>query len=365
MVTARMKTMYDAIVLGEIGLANRFVMAPMTRARAGADGRATALMAQYYAQRASAGLIVTEGIQPNPVGQGYAGTPGLHTAAQLDSWRAVTGAVHAAGGRIVAQLTHTGRIGHPELHPGARLPVGPSAVAAEGKIYTAAGLRDYPVPLVLRRSEIAATIADFAAAARNAIAAGFDGVEIHAGSGFLLHQFLSENANRRGDEYGGCLAGRVSLTADVADAVALAIGAGRTGLRISPASSYNDIAEGDTAGLYRELLARLPRLAYLHVMEAHSRLHTVAIRRQWRGALILNPHAVPGVGAVTPATANAVLDCELADAVSFGALFLANPDLPARVRAGGPYNLLDQHRLYGGGARGYTDYPLLRIEEPV
>lgn len=354
-----MSKMFDSITLGDLALANRFVMAPMTRNRATLDGMATALMATYYAQRASAGLIISEGIQPSQIGQGFSGTPGLHTARQVESWKPVTEAVHRAGGRIVAQLMHSGRIGHPALYPSGHLPVGASAIAAEGKTYTRDGMLDYPVPAVLNKQAIVRTIDDFANAAGNAMAAGFDGVEIHAGNGFLLHQFMAQNTNQRSDEYGGSLAARLRLTVEVAQAVASEIGAGRTGMRISPANPYNDIAEGDSSAIYRELLPRLPALAFLHIMEARSRQHTLAIRQQWHGPLILNPHETMDTGAVSGAIADAVLEQKLADAVCFGALFLANPDLPARIKAGGPYNEMDQHTLYGGDHRGYTDYPTL------
>ncbi|MCP2006812.1 alkene reductase [Duganella violaceipulchra] len=354
-----MKKMFEPISLGDIALANRFVMAPMTRNRATEAGLATELMATYYAQRASAGLIISEGIQPSQVGQGFSGTPGLHTPEQVESWKMVTGAVHQAGGRIVAQLMHAGRIGHPALYPSAHLPVAPSAIAAEGKTYTRDGMLDYPTPIALTKSEIARTVDDFATAALNAIAAGFDGVEIHGGNGFLLHQFMAANTNQRGDDYGGSLAARVRLAVEVAQAVTAAIGAGRTGMRISPSNPYNDIAEGDSLALYRELVSRLPDLAFLHVMEAYCREQTLAVRENWRGALILNPHASADDGAVSGAVADAVVDEDLADAVVFGALFLANPDLPARILAGGPFNVVDQATLYGGDQRGYTDYPSL------
>lgn len=355
-----MKTLRQPVSLGAIAMANRYVMAPMTRSRARSDGTATALMATYYAQRASAGLIISEGIQPSATGQGFAGTPGLHTAQQVQSWKLVTRAVHEAGGRIVAQLMHAGRIGHPALYPSAHAPTGPSAIAAQGKTYTKDGMLDYPVPEALSAQAIEATIVDFAVAARNAIAAGFDGVELHAGNGFLLHQFMAENTNLRDDAYGGTLAKRVKFTVDVAHAVADSIGAGRVGMRISPANPYNDIAEGDSFALYEELLARLPDLAFLHIMEAHCRTHSLAVRRQWRGALVLNPHESAAAGAVSGAIAQAVLEQDLADAVAFGALFLANPDLPARIEAGGPFNVLDQHTLYGGDHRGFIDYPFLK-----
>ncbi len=358
-----MRKMFKPIVLGEIPLKNRLIMAPMTRNRSTVDGLATELMATYYAQRTCAGLIITEGIQPSIVGQGFMNTPGLHDEKQVDSWKQVTQAVHQAGGRIVAQLMHSGRIGHPALYPSAHRPFGPSAIAARGKTFTPDGMFDYPVPTELSAEGIAQTIQDFATAASNAIAAGFDGVEIHAGNGFLLHQFLSDNANQRIDDYGGSVSARTRLVVEVAEAVVHAIGVGKTGMRISPANSYNDIFERDTSSLYRELLSRLPDMAFLHIMEANNREQTRAIREQWRGPLILNPHETPESGPVSPEIAESILESELADAVCFGALFLANPDLIARIKEGGPYNVVDGNTLYGGDHRGYTDYPFLAYDQ--
>lgn len=355
-----MPTLFDPASLGKIALDNRMVMAPMSRNRATVeDGLATELMATYYAQRASAGLIVSEGIQPNAVGQGFAQSPGLHSAEQVASWRPVTDAVHRAGGRIVAQLMHSGRIGHPALYPSGHQSVAPSPIAARGQAYAPDGPLDYPVPHELSGAEVAQTVEDFAAASRNAVAAGFDGVELHAGNGFLLHQFLSEHTNRRTDRYGGSRTARLAFPVEVAEAAAQAIGADRVGMRISPANPYNDMVESDTAELYAELVDALPPLAFLHVSETGNRADTRAVRERWQGPLILNPHAAADAGPVTPETATAVLDEGLADAVAFGALFLANPDLPDRVRAGGPYNELDPTRLYGGDHRGYTDYGFL------
>lgn len=360
-----MSSMFDAIKLGDIALKNRVIMAPMSRNRATPEGLATNLMATYYAQRAGAGLIVSEGMQPSIVGQGFKGSPGMHSGKQLESWQKITAAVHAAGGRIVAQLMHAGRIGHPSLYPSAHTSVAPSAVQAAGQTFTSVGMRDYPVPVAMSKTDIRQTIGDFAAAARNAIAAGFDGVELLAGNGFLLHQFLAENTNLRSDEYGGDVVGRVCFVIEVVDAVADAIGASRIGMRISPQNSYNDISEKDSAAIYSELIARLPDLAYLHIMEAGCRQHTESIRRQWQGPLILNPHKDESSGPVTPEIAKVILESGLADAVCFGALFLANPDLVVRIGTNGPYNELDGGALYGGDHRGYTDYPTLVMDAAV
>lgn len=355
-----MNTIFEPTELGALALENRLVMAPMTRNRATPDGRATASMATYYAQRACAGLIITEGIQPNIVGQGFLATPGLHSSEQVDSWRPVTDAVHDAGGRIVAQIMHAGRIGHPTLYPSAHTSIAPSAVAAAGTCFTPTGPADYPTPREMTTHDIELTITDFVAASDNAMNAGFDGVEIHAGNGFLLHQFLSDNTNHRTDAYGGSIEARVAFPARVIEAVALAIGADRVGVRISPANPYNDIAESDTDELYRHFVDRLPALAYLHIMESGNRPTTTAIRTRWQGPLVLNPHEKAESGPATAETAESVVNDGTADAICLGALFLANPDLTDRIVAGGPYNELDEASLYGGGDAGYIDYPTLQ-----
>ncbi|MGW2489168.1 alkene reductase [Streptomyces sp. NPDC001606] len=354
-----MTSLFDSVSFGKITLANRLVMAPMTRNRAKPCGGATELMAEYYAQRAGAGLIITEGTQPSQVGQGFLNTPGLHHPEHVKSWRTVTDAVHAKGGKIVVQLMHSGRIGHPSLYESAHQSVAPSPVAAAGQCFTPDGMQDYPVPSELTVEEIAATVEDFVTASRNAIEAGFDGVQIHAGNGFLLHQFLAENTNHRTDAYGGSLANRIRFTVEVTEAVTAAIGNERTSVRVSPANTYNDIAEGDTEALYAALVPALPELAFLEVCEIVSRPVTRAIRDLWQGGLVVNPHATPDSFPAGVQSAQAVLDDGLADAVSLGALFLANPDLPARIQAGGPFNTADESTYYGGDHRGYTDYPVL------
>ncbi|MGC5343962.1 alkene reductase [Streptomyces sp. DT171] len=352
--------LFEPVTLGKLALSNRMVMAPMTRNRATPDGQATELMATYYGQRAGAGLIITEGIQPNAVGQGFLRTPGLHTEEQVASWVPVTEAVHRGGGRIVAQLMHSGRIGHPSLYPSAHRSVAPSAIAAAGQCFGPEGPLDYPVPHELTVEEIARTVDDIATASQRAVDAGFDGVELHAGNGFLLHQFLSANTNHRSDAYGGDIAARIRFTVEVAEAAAERVGADRVGMRISPANPYNDIAEHDTAELYAALVEALPPLAFLHVMESANRPQTLAVRGLWQGKLILNPHPTADSGPVSPETAADTLESGAADAVCMGALFLANPDLPDRIKAGGPYNSVDESALYGGDHRGYTDYPTLR-----
>ncbi|GAA3345777.1 alkene reductase [Amorphoplanes nipponensis] len=352
-----MTSAFDGARVGRYTTRNRVVMAPMTRSRAyGPGGTATELMATYYGQRAGAGLIITEGTQPSAVGQGYMNTPGLHTAEQVAAWQPVTAAVHERGGLIFAQLMHTGRIGHPSLH--GATPVGASPVAAAGQVFTADGPQDLVTPEPLDAAGIAETIADFAASARNAIAAGFDGVELHGANGYLLHQFLSTNANRRDDEWGGTIAGRIRLTVEVARAVAAEIGADRLGLRISPSNPFNDISEDDHRATYLALVDALAPLglAYLHVGEGPDTEFTPVLRERWAGTFILNPYTP---GAWTGPEALKRIENGDADLISYGALFLANPDLPARLAAGGPFNTPDYGKAYGGDHEGYTDYPAL------
>lgn len=356
-----MTTAFDPIVLGGRRLASRVVMAPMTRSRAyGPGAEPTELMATYYAQRATAGLIVTEGIQPSPVGQGYPDTPGLHTAGQVRAWRTVTDAVHREGGVIFAQLMHTGRISHPSLLPDGLAPVGPSPVAAKGQVFTHEGPKEFVTPKELTDAEIRQTVADFADAARNAIEAGFDGVELHGANGYLIHQFLAPNTNRRTDAWGGSTEGRIRFAVEVASAVAEAIGSDRVGLRISPGNVYNDIAEEEPAEVYAALLERLAGLdlAYLHLMEGPDRDLTERLRKDWPGTFVLNPFTYPDV---TGPDALRLVEDGSADMVAYGALFLANPDLPRRLAAGGPFNAADKATFYGGDHRGYTDYPTLTV----
>ncbi|KAA2250181.1 alkene reductase [Solihabitans fulvus] len=348
-------SLFDTMTLGKLELPNRLVMAPMTRSRATENGLATPLMAQYYAQRASAGLIISEGIQPSAVGQGYISTPGLHSAEQVESWRQVTDAVHEAGGRIFAQLMHSGRVGHPALH--GQVPVAPSAVASGEQLYTPDGMLPHPTPRALTPAEIAATVEDFVVAARNAVDAGFDGVELHGANGYLVHQFLADNANLREDSYGGSIANRIRFALETITAIADAIGPERTGIRLSPSNPANGIAESDSAELYAELAGALPPLAYVHVMELGTREITEAIRSAWAGTLIVNPHETDPSEAASVEGAVAAL--AIADAVALARLWLANPDLPSRIRANGPYNEADRGSFYGGDHRGYTDYPTL------
>lgn len=358
-----MTTAFDPINLAGTRLANRIAMAPMTRNRADEGRVPTLLAAEYYAQRASAGLIVTEGVQPSPGGQGYPDTPGLHSAEQTAGWRTVTDAVHAKGGRIFAQIMHTGRIGHPSLtadQPGDLHPVAPSALAAKGQVFTAEGPKDLVTPRELTDAEIHGIIGDFAAAARNAVEAGFDGVELHGANGYLIHQFLASGTNRRTDAWGGSVEGRIRFAVEAVKAVADAIGPERTALRISPGNPFNDIDDPEPQTTYTALVAALEPLglAYLHVMEASAETREVSqvLRKQFSGAFMLNPFTD---GRPTGAEELELIEDGTADLLAFGALFLANPDLPARLATGGPYNTPDPSTFYGGDHRGYTDYPTL------
>ena len=354
-----MTNLFDAYRLGDLRLPNRVVMAPMTRVRATADGLATPSMAIYYAQRATAGLIVSEGVQPSLIGQSNPGTPGLHTDEQVAAWRPVTAAVHANGGRIFAQLMHGGRVSHPDTT--GMQPVGPSAVPAVGDVFTPTGPRPAPTPRALDTAEVPEHVQSYARAARRAIDAGFDGVELHGANGYLIHQFLADGSNVRNDGYGGSVENRIRFAVEVAQAVSDAIGPERVGIRLSPGNTANGISESDPAGLYRALIRALApyNLAYVHLMEFGHREVTEAIREEWPGTLILNPHATGEEERVTPEVAVEVLRAGLADAVSLASLWLANPDLPARIKAGGPYNEPDPSTFYGGDHRGYTDYPTL------
>ncbi|WCD84391.1 N-ethylmaleimide reductase [Streptomyces xanthophaeus] len=354
-----MTTAFEPVRVAGATLPNRIALAPMTRSRAGEGGVATELVADYYTQRASAGLIITEGIQPSVVGQGYPFTPGLHSAEQVAAWREVTDSVHAAGGRIFAQLMHSGRIGHPTLLPDGLVPVAPSAVAPQGQLFTGDGMKDFVTPRELTGAEVRATVADYAEAARNAVEAGFDGVELHGANGYLIHQFLAPGSNRRTDEWGGPVENRIRFAVEVVKAVAAAIGAERTALRISPGNPYNDISEPDPQPVYEALVKEIDGLglAYLHVLEhgPEVREATLALRKQFTGPLVLNP-ATEGP---TDHRALTLIEDGTADLLAFGALFLANPDLPVRLRTEGPYNTPDPTTFFGGDARGYTDYPAL------
>lgn len=341
--------------LPTLRLPNRVVMAPMTRARATPDGLPTASHATYYAQRATAGLIVSEGVQPSLQGQSNPSTPGLHTDDQVAAWRPVTAAVHANGGRIFAQLMHAGRVGHP-ANVGFT-PVAPSAVRLDAELYTVEGPRPAPVPRELTRDEVRGEIEDFAAAARRAVDAGFDGVELHGANGYLIQQFLSSNVNRRSDEYGGSIAGHIRFAVETAEAVADAVGAHRVGIRLSPGTAIWDVVEDDVPSLYRTLFAALDGLglAYVHLLDTAAPELFDELRRAWSGALIMNPS--PGiVGEQSGREQGERWRERGADLVSFGRAYLANPDLVERFRMGGELRVANPDTYYAGGDAGYLDF---------
>lgn len=363
-----MTNLFTPTRIGDLDLPHRLVMAPVTRNRATDAGVPTPIMARYYAERASAGLIIAEATTPSAVGQTYPCIPGIHTDAQVRGWRPVTDAVHAAGGRTFVQLQHGGRVGHPATS--GHVPVAPSAVALPETLRTPLGELPAPVPRALTTDGVRATIGEFAGAARNAVAAGFDGVEVHAANGHLLHQFLAGPVtNRRTDGYGGSLAGRVRFVVETVAAVADAIGRHRVGLRISPGNPVNSIREDDTDALYATLLAALdPGLAYLHVVfaEPDSAIFR-RIRSDWPGTLMANP--VLGWGVPLPADGGRAAGERLldagADVVALGRAFVANPDLVERLRLGAPLNPVREQYFYTGGEQGYLDYPALGSTGPT
>ena len=352
-----MPTLFDPVDLGALTLANRIVMAPMTRSRAGPGDVPGPLMVEYYRQRATAGLIVTEGTQPSATGKGYCRTPGLHTGEQVNGWRAVTDAVHAEGGRIVVQMMHCGRVGS-SLHkdPDAET-VAPSAIPARARIFAdGAGQVEMEMPRALETHEIAGVIEDYANAARLAMEAGFDGVELHCASGYLPMQFLSTGTNRRTDRYGGPVQNRIRFAIEVLEAIGGAIGADRVGFRICPGNPFNDMQDDDPAETYASLLqAAAPMgLAYLHLIRLNvPQVDGLAVAKaNWRGPLILNE-------SIDFAEGQMMIGEGIADAVSFGRPFISNPDLVRRLRDGAPLAPFDVKTLYSPGPAGYTDYPAL------
>lgn len=348
--------LFQPIRLGPLTLPNRIVMAPMTRNRANGHDAPQPLNARYYAQRASAGLIVTEASQITPQGKGYPGTPGVYSREQVEGWRLVTEAVHARGGRIFLQLWHVGRISHPSLQPGGALPVAPSALAPAGNAMTETGPQPFVTPRALDLAEIPGIVADFRRAGANAEAAGFDGVEIHAANGYLLDQFLRDSTNQRGDAYGGPVENRARLLLEAAEAVAGVVGAGRVGVRLSPLNPFNDIADSDPATTFGHAARELGRLGlgYLHLTRLGDSgdFDWAALRRAFGGKVMLN-------GGLDRSQADAVLSTGIADLVAFGTAYLANPDLTERLRRGAALNPPQRETFYGGGERGYVDYPSL------
>lgn len=353
-----MADIFDPVSLGDLRLANRIVMAPMTRDRAGPDDEPTAIMTDYYAQRASAGLIVTEGTQPSPAGKGYYRTPGIHSDAQVEGWRAVTDAVHAKGAQIVMQLMHCGRASVRANKAADAETVAPSAIPCPNQIFGPDGtLQDTDSPRALETGEIAGVVAEYAAAARNARRAGLDGVELHCASGYLPMQFLSSNSNQRTDRYGGSVDNRVRFVVEVLEALRDAIGPGRVGFRICPGVNFNGMADADPAETYATLLRAVDGLglAYVHLIHVPNKGFDALdlVRANWSGPIIENC-------GLTLDKARGLLAEGKADAVSFATHFVANPDLVERFRDGAPLAQLNRETLYtgmGDDRRGYTDYP--------
>jgi N-ethylmaleimide reductase len=359
--------LFSPVEVGPYRLAHRIVMSPLTRSRAGEGNAPGALNATYYRQRASAALIVTEATQVSPQGVGYPGTPGIHTPEQIAGWQLVTRAVHERGGHIFLQLWHVGRISHPSLQPEGALPVAPSAIKAEGEVFTAAGPQPFVTPRALETEEIPGIIEQYRQGAKNALEAGFDGVELHAANGYLLDQFLEDSSNQRTDHYGGSIENRARLILEVTEAVASVWGASRVGIRLSPGGTFNSMGDSDAAATFGYVVRELDRfgLAYLHVVEpsdpAQFKLNgepvsaTHYLRSLFQGILITAQGYDFEKG-------NKVLAAGDADLVGFGRLFLANPDLPERFAAGAPLNEPDPATFYGGDEHGYTDYPSLELQ---
>ncbi len=348
--------LFKPVHVGRYTLPNRLAMAPMTRSRAKVDGTPGNLAAEYYRQRAGLGLIVTEGTQPSEDGQGYLTTPGIYTDAHVAGWKKIASAVHDRGGHIFIQLMHAGRMSHPDNTPHHRQGVAPSAIAPGAPMFTATGMQEIPVPRALATAEIRQTVEDFRFAARRAIEAGADGVEIHGANAYLVHQFLAPSANKRTDRYGGSIRNRARLAIEVAAAIAAEIGADRTAIRLSPGMQLWGIDEGpEGPDLYRHLIGELDALglAYLHIAQQGDEALLADIRKRWNGTLMLNRAGRPRDRIGTDVT-NALADLE-----SYGQLVLANPDFVARLKAGAPMNTADRSTFFGGTAKGYIDYPAL------
>jgi len=356
-------SLFSMLKLGAIEVPNRVVMAPMTRLRANDVCQATSLMAQYYRQRASAGLIITEGSHPSPMGRGYTYPPGIYTQEQAAAWRQVTDAVHEEGGHIFLQLMHAGRVTHSSLLPGRALPVAPSAIAVAGTIHTFDGKVPFETPRALEMEEIPGVVAEYRHAAELAVAAGFDGVELHAATGYLPHQFQASGSNHRADAYGGSIENRSRFTLEVMQELCEVWGADRVGIKIAPGYTVNDIFDEDPAATYLYLAGKLNPLglAYLHVgyESGYSRGTGPSfnpidlLRKAYSGTLL-------AAGGFTRESSNAILATGRADGVVFGRYFIANPDLVKRFQKNAPLNkATDMSTFYGGGAHGYTDYPTL------
>jgi N-ethylmaleimide reductase len=354
--------LFSSIQLGPYVLKNRMAMAPMTRNRAGAGNVPQPMNVEHYAQRASAGLIITEGSQVAAEAVGYPATPGIHSAEQVAGWKKITDAVHAQGGRIFLQLWHCGRVSHPSLLPGGMLPLAPSAIKPSGQAVTPEGMKPFETPHALALAEIPGIIEQYRSSARNALAAGFDGVEIHGANGYLPDQFLRDGSNQRSDAYGGSIANRARLMLEVVDAVCGVWGANRVGIRLSPLQPFNDMRDSNPEATFVYIVEQLNRfgLAYLHVTEmgkdapgaAGPAFDLQKLRTIWEGVYMTN-------GGYDLARGNAALALGFANMIAFGVPFLANPDLPERYAKSAPLNEPDAATFYGGAEQGYTDYPFL------
>jgi len=356
---AMSNTIFSPITMGKHSISNRMVMAPMTRNRA-PQGLATPLMVEYYTQRATAGLIITEGAQISEQAVGYPATPGIYNADQVICWRQVTDAVHSKGGRIFVQLWHCGRISHPDLHHGEILPVAPSAIQPVGEAITFEGMKPFVTPRALDSDEIGGIVAQYRHAATCAMEAGFDGVEIHAANGYLIDQFLCDRTNQRHDQYGGTIENRSRFLLEIAQAVGEAIGMGQVGIRISPVNGFNDISDSDPQMLFNYVAKSLGTLnaAYLHVVEVtmtgeiNRAVDMQQIRTHFGGIYIAS-------GGYDKARGNIAIADGCTDMVAYGVPFLANPDLPQRFLKNASLNTPDPSTFYGGDTHGYTDYPAL------
>jgi N-ethylmaleimide reductase len=350
-----MSALFTPVQVGRYTLANRMVMAPMTRSRADDAGVPSDLVVTYYAQRASAGLIISEGVFPTAMGKGYGRTPGIATDEQVAAWKKVTDAVHARGGRIFMQVMHCGRISHPSMLPNGALPVAPSAIQPKGQVWTATGLQDMVTPHALSVAEIAQVVADYRLATRRALEAGFDGVELHAASGYLPEQFLSSGSNQRDDIYGGSAANRARFVLEVLSAMVAEAGSDRVGIKMSPEMNFNDIVDANPQETYTYLVDQLQEfnLAYVHVALFGAKVdYHALLKPKVKTAYLMG-------GGLDQTKAEAALVSGTADAAVFGGAFLANPDLPERFRAGAVLNAPDKDTFYAGGEKGYTDYPAL------
>jgi N-ethylmaleimide reductase len=353
--------LFEPYKLGPITLPNRAVMAPLTRNRAVAGMVPSPLAVEYYGQRASAGLLITEASQVSQQGQGYQDTPGIYSSEQVAGWRKVTDSVHQRGGRIFIQLWHVGRVSHTSLQPNNGAPVAPSAIRAKGKTFVGGTFTDISEPRPLALEEIPGIVEAFRRGAANALQAGFDGVEIHGANGYLLDQFAKDGANKRTDAYGGSIENRARLMLEVTEAVAREAGADRTGIRISPVTPANDVSDSNPQPLFEHIVDHLNalKLVYIHVIEGATGgprdiapFDYASLRRRFKGAYMAN-------NGYDLALADKVLAAGAADLIAFGKLFISNPDLVERLERGAPLNPFDKATFYGGGAKGYTDYPTL------